>query len=222
MLILTIQDDRNFRFQDADKPVVKIAILDTGLDLTRRDWPQGRIVRFENGNPVNEDSAPLARQWMRIRDFRNFCGDAGAQRDVTDLDGHGTQVAGIILRLAPRADIYVARVCEGNRTRGIPGTDHLASGIAEIRKPLRPDAIVEAIDWAIDQGVHLINMSLGFTHSNYQITEALERAKAAKIVVFAAMCNDGNNRQGGAAWPAREPSLTIGLHSCKDHYGRDR
>jgi len=40
--------------------------------------------------------------------------------DVEDLDGHGTQVAGIILRLAPRAKLLIARVCLGNQNVEVP------------------------------------------------------------------------------------------------------
>lgn len=37
-------------------------------------------------------------------------------------------------------------------------------------------------------------------------------------MTFAAMFNDGNIRK--AAFPTSDPSLTIGIHSCKDHHGR--
>lgn len=65
-------------------------------------------------------------------------------------------------------------------------------------------------------------MSIGFSRTYKEIEAALGRARAANIVTFAAMSNDGNNRQYGGAWPARNPALTIGIHSCKDGNGTER
>lgn len=125
-------------------------------------------------------------------DLKNFFGPPGTEADVMDTHGHGTQVAGIILRLAPRAEVYIARISEKGR--------------------LSPGPVAKAIDWAIEQGVDLINMSCGFTSSHGVVVDAL-RAKEKRIVVFAAMSNDGNDEP--AAWPARELKLAIGIHSCK-------
>lgn len=218
-LILTLQSPDNFQFKEDDE-TVKIAILDTGIDLTHRDWQQARIVRFEeDGKPVHQQKEPS--QWTRIKDFKNFCNPERpeTERDVMDLDGHGTQVAGILLRLAPRAEIYVARVCEGDSKRGISAT---GPETTETLRGIRPKAIADAVDWAIEQRVHLINMSCGFLSSHQDVEDALERAKNARIVTFTAMCNAGNNLQRVAAWPARKPSLTIGIHSCRDDLGMDR
>lgn len=132
---------------------------------------------------------------------------------MTDIDGHGTQVAGIILRLAPRAKIYVARVVAGDRNRGL-STPSGQSGVNDCQGGVRPEEVVRAIDWAIGKGVDLINMSCGFPSMNLAVKAALGRARAAKIVVFAAMSNNGNN-SSGAAWPANQPNVAIGIHSCK-------
>lgn len=205
-LMNTVQDPNNFEYKEKDERV-KIAILDTGIDLTDPEWEQGRMLRFEEGAPVRENNEPP--QMTRIREFKNFC--TPKEPKAVDLDGHGTQVAGIILQLAPRAEIYVARVCEGDKNRDISATQ---PGTTESPRGIQPKATVDAIDWAIEKKVHLINMSYGFSSSYGEIEEALERAKAAKIITLAAMSNDGNNE--GPAWPAKEPSLTIGVHSCKD------
>lgn len=216
--LMVTSQSRDFQFQEDDERV-KIAILDTGIDLTHREWQQGRILQFgsDDNNHIREEKEP--RQWTRIRDFKNFCEphNIGTARDVMDLDGHGTQVAGIILRLAPRAEIYVARVWKGDKTRGTTAKD---SGTTQNFEGIPPGAIAKAVDWAIEKGVHLINMSCGFSGSHNEVQEALERAKAAKIVTFSAMSNDGNKRKYGAAWPARDSELTVGIHSCPNDYGK--
>jgi hypothetical protein len=48
---------------------------------------------------------------MRMKEARNFFTDIEQEDNhVQDLDGHGTAIAGTILRLAPRAHLYIARV----------------------------------------------------------------------------------------------------------------
>lgn len=73
------------------KQRVKIAILDTGIDL-RHDafngqFPDGRV--------------------KKVEDFVQ-AGGTGA-----DVHGHGTHCAALLRKVAPEADIYVARVAVG-------------------------------------------------------------------------------------------------------------
>lgn len=60
----------------------------------------------------------------------------------------------------------------------------------------------------MDQGVDIINLSLGFPHeSSYELTKTLEDANHKGIIVFAAAANHGNRE--AIAWPARDPDLAI-------------
>ncbi|KAI4601202.1 hypothetical protein KJ359_012390 [Pestalotiopsis sp. 9143b] len=160
---------RNFELHEKDG-VIKIAILDTGF------------------GPMSDD------QNCMIKSRRNFCDHARAEDDVADLDGHGTAVAGIILRLAPRSEVYIARICTG-----VPGSG----------KPQHPQptTVAQAIAWAVEQGVDLINMSFGFDESNLNVRRALKKA-SNHCIVFAAASNDGNFKR--MAWPARDPDLGMG------------
>ncbi|GAW11383.1 hypothetical protein ANO14919_007270 [Xylariales sp. No.14919] len=204
--------DEFFEFQERDRRV-KVAILDTGFDSKHRDWDNPRALRFKNNKP--ESDPRDVKQRDRVKEFRDFCGnDDGLESDGVDLDGHGTQVTGIILRLAPRADIYVARICQGDKNRGLPASRHVAGSSISSTNP-QPAAVAAAIDWAIKRNVDIINMSFGFTRPPLVVKQALERAKG-KILVFAAMSNDGNNSPTGAAWPARDLDYAIGIHSCKE------
>ncbi|KAI1098787.1 ankyrin [Jackrogersella minutella] len=197
-----------FDFKEADKKI-RIAVLDTGIDLDHDDWLQPRAVRFENGKPVPASGEP--KQIDRIKNKRNFCG--GDETDVQDLDGHGTQVAGIILRLAPRAEVDIARVCIGNRNRGTRDSKGVVGSSAE-RCP-QPSAVAKAIDWAIETHADIINMSFGYEHAPKSVREALIRAQRNKIVVFAAMSNGGSYEK--AKWPARDNICAIGVHSCDEN-----
>jgi hypothetical protein len=107
---------------EGDKPI-KIAILDTGIDMQKRgpdsqmheDFRNIRAVSFEDGRPVADSKG--TPQYDRIKGLRNFCSDDDA--DVQDLDGHGTAVAGIVLRLAPETELYIARICVGEVNSGV-------------------------------------------------------------------------------------------------------
>lgn len=59
-------------------------------------------------------------------------------------------------------------------------------------------------------------MSFGFKNPSLALKKALKEARANMILIFSAMSNDGNNRREGAAWPARDSSLSIGIHSCRE------
>lgn len=192
-------------------------MLDTGLDVTHKNFKNPRLHRFSGEQPVwSSDQEPS--QYDRIRACEDFTGTGPITKkdDMKDLDGHGTQVTELILRLAPRSELYIARICEGDINRGAStpsaGTDN------PVKRP-RPDIVAKAIDWAREQKVDIINMSFGFRDSHKEVKAALNRAvDGSKILVFAAMSNDGNNSKR-AAWPARDSDLTIGVHSC-DRWGK--
>jgi subtilisin family serine protease len=92
-----LKETRELRLEFKDKDrIVRIAILDTGIDLRHEE--------FQN-----------------IKTYKNFCGNKDSDvedlSDVQDLDGHGTQVASIILQLAPKAQLCIARILDGNVDR---------------------------------------------------------------------------------------------------------
>lgn len=146
------------RRQDDER--IRVAVLDTGLDREHADFQRARTKQFvgELGNLPNPEQKEDA-QTARIVGYRDFCrpdardadvdddkvqggsaadeeveGDDVDNDDVPDLDGHGTQVAGILLRLAPHTELLVARVCLGENSVGI------SEDYTFFRKP-RPDVV---------------------------------------------------------------------------------
>ena len=100
--------------------------------------------------------------------------------------GHGTHVAGIIAHVAPRADILPVRVLDSN---GLGSTFLLAY----------------AIDWAIGQGVDVINLSLGTDVDSRLLKDKVQEAVDAGIVVIAAA---GNNDAESPRYPAAYEGVT--------------
>jgi hypothetical protein len=93
---------------------VRIAILDTGMDLPNHVlWSPGS---------------------RRIRSSKSWVRSKIGEDEVEDLDGHGTHAVGLLLKVAPEADIYVARVFEKNNEReGAVSTLEINAGIAKVR-----------------------------------------------------------------------------------------
>ncbi|KAK7178833.1 hypothetical protein DPSP01_013881 [Paraphaeosphaeria sporulosa] len=208
-----------------DKPI-KIAVLDTGLDGDHEDFQRARTTTFtgkfgDEPNPMhNEDP-----QINRIKSYRNFCTTEQAcdhnvtdqdnedtLADVQDFDGHGTKVAGIILRLAPDSELFIAKVCIGGE-RKLPAEE------SKFQKP-EPDVVAAAIRWAIKKGVHIINLSLGFRNYGSRLDDlqrALEEAAKARIVIFASTTNEGYHEK--VAWPASDANFALGVSASVDNGG---
>lgn len=124
--------DSRFEFNEDDDVAVKIAVLDTGIDEHHKDFQTARASGFHKGQPQPAEGEPS--QIDRVAGRKNFCGKD--DKDVQDHDGHGTQVAGIILRLAPRAELYIARICDGNFDRTSSIDEELEAHASNITYPL--------------------------------------------------------------------------------------
>lgn len=127
----------------------------------------------------------------RYEKGRNFAG--GSPDDLTDGIGHGSHVAGTILAdglngalvgVAPEAKLLMGKVCT-------------AMGCSSV-------AIAGGINWAIDEQVDVINMSLGGMFISHGEALALDRAEQAGVMVIAA---SGNSGTGSVSYPAAYRSV---------------
>lgn len=142
---------------------VTVAVIDTGIDLKHSAF-QGSL------------SDPAT--W---RDF--YAADAVPQEEGTlgiGGYGHGTNVAGIILQLAPKAKIMPLRVL------GPDGSGDVAT-------------VASAIDWATAKGARIINLSLGSDDNSKVVQEAIGRATAKNVLVVSSA---GNANRKEITYPA--------------------
>ena len=135
---------------------VKVAIIDTGCDISHPDLKD------------------------RIIDVRNFTDDdKGAINNVTDYATHGTATASVIassgkiIGVAPKCNLLILKAL--TRTGG------------------KISWVIEAIKYATQQNVDIINMSLGCPQPNAEMYEAIKRAIAKDICVVCACGNNGDN-----------------------------
>lgn len=127
---------------------------------------------------------------INVVERKNFIPNDEVSVLYEDNTGHGTAIAGIIasdgkegtiLGINPDVDIYSARVLDSNNKAPI-------------------SRIVEAVYWAIDKKVNIINLSLGTQYDSSILHEALSDAEKAGILVFAATGNDG--KKDSVEYPA--------------------
>ncbi|KUJ11431.1 subtilisin-like protein, partial [Mollisia scopiformis] len=148
---------------------VKIAILDTGIDI---------------GHPyfaADQAGKPSER---RIKSCEDFLDPKGAAQDVC---GHGTHCVGLLRKVAPEADIYVARVAK------------------DFDESLDPEVVARAIlracrdkkdengirNWNVD----IITLSFGFYEMSKVVQKAIQEALWKPVLIFAAASNNGTQKR---------------------------
>jgi subtilisin family serine protease len=120
-----------------------------------------------------------------------------------DDQGHGTHVSGTIgavrdakgvVGVAPKARLYAVKVLDRN------GSGTFSN-------------IVDGIQWAVDNGMQVINMSLGGSNGTPALAGAVAAADRAGITVICAAGNDS----GPVNYPAKYPeAVAISASSSAD------
>ncbi len=213
---------------------VIIAVCDGGVDYTHRDLDPGDrshvITGYDSGN---DDNNPM---------------DDLPTDNALSFGGHGTHVAGIIGAMANNAKqvsgvmwnckiMPVKMVGNGSLTLTYP----FGSTNWDFSTTAFPSDVADAIDYAVNNGARVINLSYGFDNMGSLINDVILRvpllyssilnAYNHNVVVVAAMGNEynrGNPIQYPAAFreviavgnttnsnpPSRYHSSSTGSHIC--------
>ena len=148
---INIEQTRSYNQGDG----VRVAVIDTGIDLDHPDLRISGDVSFVSGTPTGNDD-----------------------------NGHGTHVAGIIAALdntlgtvgaASQAELYAVKVLDKS------GSGSWSS-------------VISGIQWAVDNDMDIINMSLGSRSGSTALRNACDQAYAAGVLIVAAAGNDGSAR----------------------------
>lgn len=178
-----------------NKPVINkkrpvIAILDTGVDITHPDLVDNIWTK-----PGTEDEHGY-----------DFINDT---YDIRDYNMHGTHVAGI----AAASNNGTGIVGANPQALIMPITVMQSDGTGDVQ------VLVKGIQYAIDNGADIINMSLGTYANSYALRQILEHAYQNTILVAAAG-NDGAplwecSPMPGTMYPAGY-AFVLGVQSGKD------
>jgi thermitase len=158
---------------------IVVAVLDTGVVLDHPEYRHALLPGFD---------------FVDVIDGANeFLGDYLGTDEIPDDDvGHGTHVAGIVAGrgngmprgVAPRCRILPVRVLAAFKQ----GSGRVGAGLVE--------NINAGVKWAVDQGAHVINMSLGVRHAGGGLphAEVVEYAQKRDVTIVAASGNDGREQ----------------------------
>jgi subtilisin family serine protease len=124
----------------------------------------------------------------------NFVGKSPAKapdpQKWDDDNGHGTHVAGIIgalnnnigvVGVAPETELYAIKSLDRN------GSGYLSN-------------IIAGLGWAVENNIHILNMSLGTNSDIQSFKDACDNAKDMGIILVAAAGNDGGDVDYPAAY----------------------
>jgi len=121
---------------------------------------------------------------------RDFAND---DSDATDDNGHGTHVAGITAASTNNGE-GIAGVAWNCRVLPVKSMDSEGYGFISW--------IVEGIQWAVDNGADVINLSLGAYEPSQSLEDAVRYAFQEGVVVVAAAGNDSDSVLYPAAYDA--------------------
>lgn len=135
---------------------------------------------------------------------------------VNDQDGHGTHVAGIVAAIANNAT-----GSSGQMIGVAPQAKLLPINVLNGPNGGSNFAVATGINWAVDNGAKILNLSLGTTKPNQTIENALTRAynRGLLIVAAAGNCGDANYQANNctfinqASYPAAYNNLALAVAS---------
>ncbi len=167
------QVDYNYSAQYVTGSGVIVAVLDTGISL-RHAFLAAQTLPGWNFVDANSDT-----------DDRPYNLDSDGNGLVDEGVGHGTMIAGLIARFAPKASLLPVRVLNSD------GRGTLAN-------------VVDGVNYAVAKGAKVISLSFGFNQNSPLLQAALDNARKKGALVVAAA---GNANSTTLLMPAGTPNV---------------
>lgn len=167
---------------------VTVAVLDSGIDAQH---PALAPAIAPGGWNFIDDNTDLRDRGDGI--------DNDGDDLIDEAVGHGTLVAGLIRRVAPESSILPLKVLDSD---GFTTTWRM----------------VEAIYYAIDAGVPIINLSMGTTEPTFILYEAMLEARTLGVLIVA--CTGNEDTSSPLRFPAAHSNLGVIAVSATDRIDR--
>jgi subtilisin family serine protease len=167
---------------------VKVGVIDTGVDYDHPALGGDGVAR---ANSARFPNARIVAGWDFVGD--SFTGPSATRQPDAypdDCAGHGTHVAGII-------------GAAGEVTGVAPGTQIGAYRVFGCQGSTTADIMIEAMERALDDGMQVVNMSIGAERQwpQYPTAVAADRLVRKGVVVCASIGNSGVIGLWGAGAP---------------------
>jgi subtilisin family serine protease len=175
---------------------VVVAVIDTGARIDHPDLAPNIWTNFDEipGNGVDDDRNGYVDDVHGIDLTQTVPG-----QDLSDGNGHGTHVAGIIAAAANGHG--VVGVAYKAKLMIIKALDASGSGTMS--------AVAEGIRYAAANGARIINMSLGGDTPDPRVQEAIAAAAAANVLVVCSAGNAARNIDQQPSFPVSIPAPNV-------------
>lgn len=171
--------DSAWNVVDAAQKNVVVAVVDSGLDLTHPDGP-----KYVWNNPLEIPDNKIDDDNNGLVDDIHGWNFLDENHDFTDVRGHGTFVTGII----------AAQTNNGVGIAGInPGAVIMPVKVADDEGETNSLSIYQGINYAVDHGAKVINVSLGGRTVSKLEQAAIARAYEMGALVVVAAGNSNEN-----------------------------
>ena len=171
--------------------LIKIAVIDTGVEGTHSIFENKAVVY---GGVIIESIFydNIKNEYIEYEEYKRLDDKSNIEisikksdYDGVDDNGHATAIAGIIHTIANDALIYSIKILDKN-------------------KNCTSKALFEAISWAFEQDVDIINLSLGMIDEpkSHEFDKLLETAYIKNIIIVSA-----DNNFIAPSIPAKYPSV---------------
>lgn len=170
------QVNYNRAAQWANGSGVIVAVLDTGISVRPAGLAAQTLTgwNFVDGNSDTDD--------------RPYNLDSDGNGVVDEGAGHGTMIAGLVTRFAPRVSLLPVRVLNSD------GRGTLAN-------------VVDGVNYAVARGAKVLSLSFGFSQNSTLLTNTLANARKKGVLV---VCAAGNANSAILLMPAGTPGgLTV-------------
>ena len=161
--------------------------------MSRRTGAGVRIALIDSGiNPAHSHVGAIA---AGVAFSAGPDGEVQQTSDFRDPLGHGTALAGILKFKAPEAALFAVKIF----------TDRLVTSI---------EILEAALGWAIEQKMHVVNLSLGTANPEHRARMAriAARAKRARTLIAASSPPEYGHASRGdrrSIWRGRERRLLL-------------
>lgn len=153
-----------------------VAVIDTGVDYTHSAFTNALWINEaeQNGEPGTDDDDNGYIDDIYGYNFRNNTSDP-MDNSTGSIQGHGTHIADTILRTANVQNgenpfrVKIMCLKAGDAYGNFSASD-----------------VIQAVNYAIENGASVINLSIATSKSNSDLKEALKKASLSAVIVAAA------------------------------------